>query len=171
MRAAKLVFFSAVVALAILSACSSNDRSLEIDSQAITVRVSYDRPIAMLTSGFESVDSFITDVRFPSTGDSAEDVQIVMVSVGGLSSYNWVQKEFPRHKLRPANLRELLALAEVLKDKESCIRVLAAGSAGEGPRGGFFVPSISCCYGELQLQLSWAELLQLNTTYAAVRQR
>jgi len=81
-----------------------------------TVNVDYDKTVEQLLVNIGGSDNYITSQHFPSNESGHGQVVIYLVSLKEKINYEDVLEELDRQGLRPATLKELLALGDTYLD-------------------------------------------------------
>ena len=104
---------------------------------AYRVTVDHDRPLAELIAegGFTYANPQITEALFPSTRSGRETVTVDLVAFESHLDLVEVMGRLAADRLRPADLRELLALAGAQPDLQRANPIIALGSVFKDDRG------------------------------------
>ncbi len=117
-----------------------------MDKNIYVVTVNYDRSVedGVKAGKYYWTDKRITSDRFPSNEVGNKEVSIELVHFGKNMKTDEVLSELDRAGLRPATLKELLALGEKVPDLQRESPISALGSVCQDPRGGRGCVRLGC---------------------------
>jgi hypothetical protein len=133
------------------------DEQPQLPFPSYTVMVSYDQNVEqMIKAGkYDWFNDDVTSRHFPSNEKGVAEVLVYLVNFNRDISSEDAVKELDRHGLRPATLKELLALGVAQPDLQRNDPIVALGSSLRDSDGRVRVPCLSGGGSSRRLRLGW----------------
>lgn len=164
--------------VSVLTSCNHGQR----DASANNIQPAYDGPFPTIVNydlslgemikagGYGDTDSDITPAHFPSNERGTIRVNVLVANFWGDTDSDVILQVFQKDGLRPATLRELLALASQYPRLEDDTTIIALGSTWKGRTGADNVTFLFRSNGTRKIELAWTGVFAgADYRFAAVR--
>lgn len=121
--------------------------------------VDYDRCFAelVLAGGYDHVNEYVTEARFPVCGRGKSEVEAVLVCLGRVAPTVEVLDELDSPGLRHGRIAELLAIGAAVPDAQRSFPIVALGSIAVYPSDYKRIPFLWGSVRVRHLDLRWDE--------------
>ncbi len=123
------------------------------------VTVNYDRSVedGIKAGKYDWANNDITLSHFPSEETGTKEVSVELIHFGQDKTTDEVLSELDKKELRPATLKELLALGEKYPGLQREFPIIALGSVWQDPYGNRYCAYLCRYDAERDLDLDWID--------------
>lgn len=129
------------------------------DAGGYQLTVDYDRalPEMIAAGGYDHVNEFLTEARFPVQGSGTATVTLGLACLGRTASTQEVEHALERPESRPGRIAELLALGAAHPGLQRSFPIVALGSSATYPASYRRIPFLWGSPHVRHLDLRWDE--------------